>query len=162
MFLKSNKITFSTYRKTYNFTDKEVIIFVFSLFIFFIYLVYSFFAKGVTEIEKNMFFLFLFLISLFIFFELKSSYINRRRKKILVKRKIKQSKLLEKVFVFNSNENDSMVSLFSPNKEIELVSRRYIDITYELKLKVLKNKCDAVMGVRREGGIVKGFLAKKR
>lgn len=162
MFLKPNKVTFSTYRKTYNFSDMEVMVFVMSLLFFFMYLTYSFFTKGVTDIERNMFFLFLFPVSIFVFFELKSSYINRQRRKVLLKRKIQQSRILEKVFVFNSDENDSMVSLFSPNKEIELVSRRYIDIMYELKQMVLENRCDAIMSVRNEGGIVKGFLATKR
>ena len=153
---------FSLYRNTYNFTDKEIYFFLASLLCFVLYLVYLFFTSSILEIKGKMFVLFLFPLALFIYFDIKATLVNRKRKKLILKRKIKKSEQLSKIFIISHDDNSIMLSKFTPKEEVKLKASRFLDINYELKMLALDRGYEAVIGVKKENGIVRGFFANSK
>jgi len=154
------KITFKSYRKKYLFTDFEILFFIFYFLAFGVFLGVLCWLYGLHLIIKYMFFLFLMPVFILVFFDYKAKLANRKKAKIITKRKMQKSKQLQNILLMEKNEDEGIVSNYIPLMRVELSKKEYIDIQYELKMMALENGVDAVIGIQIDGFIVSGYLAK--
>jgi len=153
-------ITFKSYRKKYLFTDFEVLFFIFSFLAFGIYLVSLYWLYGLNLLIKYMFFLFLMPVFILVFFDFKAKIANRKKMRIITKRKIQKSDKLKNILLMEKNEDEGIVSNYIPFEKVEISKKEYIDVKYELKMLALEHKADAVIGIQVDGSAVNGYLAK--
>jgi ABC-type multidrug transport system fused ATPase/permease subunit len=154
------RVTFKSYRRKYLFTDFEVLFFIFLFFSFCVFLVALYWLYGLSMIIKYMFFLFLMPVFILVFFDIKARIANRKKSKMIMRRKLQKSEKLKNILLMEKNEDESIVSNYIPLEKVELSKRDYVDIKYELKLLALEHKADAVIGLQIEDSIVSGYLAK--
>jgi len=153
-------ITFKSYRKKYLFTDFEVLFFIFSFLVFGGFLLTLYWLYGLQLLIKYMFFLFLMPVFILVFFDFKAKMANRKKSKMIMKRKIQKSEKLKNILLMDKNEDEGIVSNYIPLEKVELSKKEHIDIKYELKMLALEHKVDAVIGIQVDGSMVSGYLAK--
>ena len=99
-------------------------------------------------------------VFILVFFDYKAKLANRRKAKMITKRKVQKSEQLKNILLMEKNEDEGIVSNYIPLEKVELSKKEYIDIQYELKMIVLEHKADAVIGIQTDGLIVSGYLAR--
>lgn len=162
LFKLSSRYTFSSYRKSYQFNDFQIVFYVVAIMIpIFSFVIASFF-NGATYAISNTFKFVAIPFLVVLFFHFLPIVKNRKKRRVLNRRKHKKEHLIKTCYISHVGENDILDTNYKICEKFEFPLNKYLDWKYEAIMIAVNEKYSALLNCKIEKGVAYGYYGKEK